>query len=144
MWWWGLIFTTALNGLIVGYFPMWLTAGMAGNYDRGDYQWAAGGYGTAALVLLVAAAGIRGFHGPRHPAARTAAALAFVLGLFAAVFAVKVAREPASSGQILQVDDGIFPVLFMPWTMALLIAGLIGTYELCTGKRHTDSTPSAR
>lgn len=139
-----LIPTTALNGLVVGYFPIWLSAAMAGNYNRDDYSSAAGGYGTGALVLLIAVAGIRGFHGPRHPAARTAAALAFVLGLSAAVFALKAAREPASSGQILQVDDGILPVLFMPWTVALLIVSLIGIYRLCAGKRRTSSAPSAR
>ncbi|OJF15555.1 hypothetical protein [Couchioplanes caeruleus] len=137
-----LIPTTALNGLVVGYFPMWLSMGAA--YDRGDYSLSAGGYGTAALVLLTAVTGIRGFRGPRHPAARTAAALALVLGLFAAVFGLKAAREPASSVQIGHVNEGIFPVLFMPWTMALLIAGLIGTYKLCVGNRHTGSASSAR
>ncbi|MFI7598865.1 hypothetical protein [Actinoplanes sp. NPDC049681] len=137
-----LIPTTALNGFVVGYFPMWLSMGAA--YNRGDYSVAAGGYGTGAVVLLIAIAGIRGFHGPRHPATRTAAALAFVLGLFAAVFALKAVREPADGGQILQVQEGIFPVLFTPWTLALLIASLIGTYKLCTSRRHSGSASSTR
>ncbi|MFI7599409.1 hypothetical protein [Actinoplanes sp. NPDC049681] len=136
VWWWVLIPSTALNGLIVGYFPVWLSAAMAGNYTRGDYLGAAGGYGTGALVLLTAVPGIRGFHGPRHPAARTAAALAFVLGLFAAVFTLRAAREPDSGRQIGPLEEGIFPVLFMPWTMALLIASLIGTYKLCAPHRR--------
>jgi len=143
-WWWVLIPITALNGFVVGYFPIWLTAGMAGGYNRGVYSAAAGGYGTAATVLLIAAAGIHGSHGPRHPATRTAAALALILSLFTAVFLLKVAGEPASSGQILQVEEGIFPVLLMPWTLALLIAGLIGTYKLFISKRHTSGGPSAR
>jgi hypothetical protein len=126
--WWLLILATAANGAVVGYGVLWFQL-FGESADRSDCLVSAGGYGTAALVLLVAAVGVAGLRGPRC-AGWTAVALAVALLVLAAGSASRAADLPAGRWDDSPLD-GVGGVLCLPWAWVLVAAGIAGTLRLC-------------
>ena len=76
--WVGAVAATALNGVVVGYGVVWFQL-FGETADAEDYLVSAGGYGAAAVVLVLAVPGILTHRGPRW-LAWAAGASAAVLG----------------------------------------------------------------
>lgn len=129
------VVATALNGVVVGYGAIWFQL-FGETADAEDYRVSAGGYGAAAVVLVMAVPAVLTHPAPRWlvwPAAMSAA----VLGLLAVNSAAAAAdAEPSSS--INTAWDGIGGVLWAPWTWALIALGVHGLYRIVYtgGSRH--------
>ena len=63
--WVGAVTATALNGVVVGYGAVWFQL-FGETADAEDYLVSAGGYGAAAVVLVLAVPGILTHRGPRR------------------------------------------------------------------------------
>lgn len=133
--WVAAVAATALNGVVVGYGAIWLQF-FGETADAEDYRVSAGGYGAAAVVLILVIPAILIHRGPRWlawPAGMSAAAL----GLLAAnSVAASMQTEPVSS-PINTAWDGIGGVMWAPWTWVLVALGVHGLGRLASaGIRH--------
>ena len=131
--WWLLITATVINGLAAGYFPV--SFSMASSPDRGSYLVSAGAYGAAGLVLFAAAVGVKGLRGPCS-AQWTAVWVGVVLNVLAVSSMVHALRLPSSPAPAVSIQRGIEAVLLMPWSLALVVASIPGTYYLWVGSRR--------
>ena len=124
---------TVLTGVVVGYGVLWFQIG-GSSPSVEDYQISAGGYGAAAFVLLVVVPGVLGFARPR--------VLAVACLVSAAVFALLAARSAALSTKVDDRGlasnspwDGVGGVLLMPWSLVLVVLGVVGAARLVTVRR---------
>lgn len=131
--WISAIIATALNGVLVGYGAVWLQF-FGETADAEDYRVSAGGYGAAAVVLVLAVIGVLTHRGPRW-LAWVAGVSAVIMGLLAANSAAASAQAEPVSSPINTVWDGIGGVLWAPWTWALVALGIHGLYRLTYGDR---------
>jgi hypothetical protein len=134
--WVGAVVATALNGVLVGYGAIWFQL-FGDTADAEDYRVSAGGYGAAAVVLVLAVPAILTHRAPRWlvwPAAVSAA----VLGLLAVNSAAASAHAEPVSSPMNTAWDGIGGVLWAPWTWALIALGVHGLYRIvyAGGSRH--------
>lgn len=124
---------TVLTGVVVGYGVVWFQIGGSGPSVE-DYQISAGGYGAAAFVLLAVVPGVIGFARPR--------VLAVVCVVSAAVFTLLAARSAALSTEVDERGlashspwDGVGGVLLMPWSLVLVVLGVLGVARLVRVRR---------
>jgi hypothetical protein len=131
--WVAAVAATALNGVLVGYGVVWFQLfGEAA--DAEDYLVSAGGYGAAAVVLVLAVPGILTHRGPRW-LAWAAAASAAVLGLLAVGSLAAATHAEQSASPISTGWDGIGAVMWGPWTWVLVALGIHGLYRLAQAGR---------
>lgn len=120
--WTTLLVLTALNGLVVGYGVIWFQL-MGSQPDRSDYLVSAGGYGAAGVALVMGAAALIAYDGPR-----IVTAIAGPIGFLYVLLAVSSFREAATAEDIGfasgTVWDGVGAVWLMPWTWPLLVLGV--------------------
>ena len=134
--WVGAVVATILNGIVVGYGAIWLQF-FGETADAEDYRVSAGGYGAAAVVLVLAVSAILTHRAPRWLVWPTGVA-AVVLALLAVnSISASVHAEPVLS-PMNTVWDGVGGVLWAPWTWALVALGIHGLYRLAypRGIRH--------
>lgn len=131
--WISAVTATALNGVLVGYGAVWLQF-FGDTADAEDYRVSAGGYGAAAVVLLLGVPGILTHRGPRW-LAWAAGVSAAILGLLAANSAAASARAEPVSSPISTAWDGIGGVLWAPWAWALVALGIHGLCRRTSGGR---------
>lgn len=124
---------TVLNGVVVGYGAIWFQIGGSGA-DAEDYQISAGGYGAAAFALLAVVPGVLGFARPR--------VLALVCTISAVIFALLAVRSAGLASEaydrgpgINSPWDGIGGVLLLPWSLALVVLGVLGVGRLARPRR---------
>jgi hypothetical protein len=129
--WIGAVTATALNGVIVGYGAVWFQF-FGETADAEDYRVSAGGYGAAAVVLVLAVPAILTHRGPRW-LAWAAGVSAAILGLLAANSVAASTQEEQVSSPISTAWDGIGGVVWAPWTWALVALGIHGLYRLVHG-----------
>ncbi len=119
------VLATTLNGVVVGYGAIWFQL-FGDSADAADYRVSAGGYATAALVLLVTVPALVDSSAPRWlvPTAVVLAVLLGMLALASAVTSVDAEGDPLDRddpwGDVL---DGVGGVLWAPWTGVLLVLG---------------------
>ena len=131
--WVGAVTATALNGVVVGYGAVWFQL-FGETADAEDYLVSAGGYGAAAVVLVLAVPGILTHRGPRW-LAWAAGASAAVLGLLAAGSLAASTRAEQSASPVSTGWDGIGAVMWAPWTWVLVALGVQGLYRLVQTSR---------
>ena len=127
----GLVFAviaTGLNGVVVGYGAIWFQL-FGDTADAEDYLVSAGGYGAAALVLVLAVPAILHHRAPAWLLWPTVAS-AVVLGMLAVGSAAASARAEPASLPLNTAWDGIGGVLWAPWTWALIGLGLHGLVRM--------------
>ncbi len=125
------VVATAVNGLLVGYGAIWFQL-FGETADAEDYRVSAGGYGAAAVVLLLAVPAVLTHRGPRWlvwPSAVSAA----VLGLLALSSAAASADAEPVPSPTNTAWDGVGGVLWAPWTWALIALGVHGLYKAVRG-----------
>lgn len=129
--WISAVTATALNGVLVGYGAVWLQF-FGETADAEDYRVSAGGYGAAAVVLILAVIAILTHRGPRR-LAWGAAGSAVILCLLAGNSAARAAQAEPTSPPRSTAWEGIGGVLWAPWTWALIALGIHGLYRLASG-----------
>ena len=132
--WAAAVVATILNGLVVGWFAVYFQL-FGESADAEDHRVAAGGYGAAAGVLLLAVVGLLTHRLPRWLAG-VALAAAAGLGVLARG-ALETARHAEPDPlPINTVWDGIGGVLWTPWSWALIGLALHGLYAVARGRRR--------
>lgn len=134
--WVGAVAATVLNGIVVGYGAVWFQL-FGDTADAEDFAVSAGGYGAAAVVLVVAVPAILAHGGPRWLVWPTAAS-AVILGLLSARSAGVWAQAERSASPVNTAWDGIGGVLWAPWTWALVALGIHGLYRLLAGPARAE------
>lgn len=132
------IVATALNGVVVGYGVVWFQL-FGDSPDAEDYLVSAGGYGAAAVVLLLAVPGIVARHGPRW-LAWTAGTSAVLLGLLAVGSLAASRQAEQSSSPLSTAWDGIGAVMWGPWTWVLVVLGVQGLHRIVRAGRTSRVT----
>ena len=135
--WVAAVLATALNGVVVGYGAVWFQL-FGESADAEDYLVSAGGYGAAAVVLLLAVPAILTHRAPRWLVVPTGVA-AGLLGLMAVGSVGYSVDAEASHIVSNNAWDGIGGVLWAPWTWALVVLGIRGLYLLARD-RHGATT----
>lgn len=126
--WVGMVTATVLNGVVVGYGAIWLQF-FGETADAGDYIVSAGGYGAAAVVLVMAVPAILAHRGPRWLLWPTGFS-AVVLGLLAIRSAETSAHAAEAASPIPTAWEGVGGVMWGPWTWALVALGMHGMCRL--------------
>ncbi len=107
----------------------WVVAGLVFAVIATGLNGVVGGYGAAALVLVLAVPAILHHRAPTWLLWPTVAA-AVVLGMLAAGSAAASARADPVSTPLNTAWDGVGGVLWAPWTWALIGLGLHGSFRL--------------
>lgn len=135
-----LIIGVGCNAVVVGHGATWFL--VFGDPTRSDYLVSAGGYGAGAAVLVLAAIGVTGLGGPRR-AGYTSWILAAVLGALALRASVIAAGLPDDSRWNSPLD-GAGGVLLVPLAWPLMVAGIMGGWQLANRRARVAARPARR
>jgi len=116
---------TALTGLVVGWFSIHFQF-FGDTADTDDYEMALGGYGAAAVALLLGALAAWRWHAPRWQVHLALVSGAMLVLLGAAALSEMATAEPGwgLNGWI----DGAGGVLGCPWTWPLVVLAVWGVF----------------